>query len=143
MYFLTDLRAIIYCKNHLIWAWSKSWTRTLGFPSKFISGTRRRRPPTPLRFKSGTSGPPSKFKSGTPETSPFFNSFFFSEYFFFLICFFSSFLNNKHNIRPYLVSQTLSGDFICGLRGISYTRKSLNVRNRKSRNFLSFLLSYF
>ena len=34
------------------------------------------------------------------------------------------------------------GEFICGLRGMTYTRKSLNVRNRKSRNIPSFLLSY-
>ena len=36
-------------------------------------------PGTPLKFKSETLGPPSKFKSGTP--SPFFNKFIFSEYF--------------------------------------------------------------
>ena len=35
-------------------------TRDLGSPSKFKSGTR-----DPLKFKSGTPGPPSKFKSGT------------------------------------------------------------------------------
>ena len=74
--------------------------RDPGHPSKFKSGIR-----DPLRFKRGNPGPPSMFKSGTPETSPFFDDLFFLEYLFFLICFFSSFLNNKHyNIRPYLVS---------------------------------------
>ena len=47
-------------------------------------------PGTPLKFKSGTAGAPSKFKSGTP--SPFFNKLiksFFSEY---LIAFFTHFI---------------------------------------------------
>ena len=65
--------------------------------------------PGPLsKFKKWTPGPPSKFKSGTHETSAFFNEFCFFRIFhlFFLFFFFFlfSFLNNKHNIRPYLLS---------------------------------------
>ena len=100
------------------------------------------RDPGPQDHKSCDLGPPSKLKSGTLEISPLFNEFFFSEYFvfFFLFAFFS-FLNNKHNIRPSGFIG-LSGEFICGLRGMTYTRKSLSVRNRNSINIPSFLLSY-
>ena len=110
-------------------------------PLRFKSGTRG----PPSKFKSGTPEPPSKFKSGTPKVRlhrPLMNFFFFffkKFYLFFPICFSSSFLNNKHNIRPCQVSSALSGEFICRLRGMTYMRK---VRNRKSRKILSFLLSY-
>ena len=71
---------------------------------------------------------------------------FYSKYFimFLLFVFFSSFLNNKrYNTRHYLVSYALSGEFMCGLGGMTYTRKSLNVRNRKPRKIPSFLLLHF
>ena len=108
------------CQKFNIWAWCKSGTKTLepwgpGPPLKFKGGTR-----DTLKFKSRTLGPTPQslevepqdplesLKVGSPSgTSPFVNEFFFFKifYLFSLICFFSSFLNNKHNIRPYLFSQ--------------------------------------
>ena len=93
----------------------RSRLRDLGTPQSLKVG-----PGTPLRFKGRTSGAPSKFKSGTSNTLIFF--FFRIFFLFFLFCFFS-FLNNEHNIRPSgLIG--LSGEFICGLMGMTYTRKS-------------------
>ena len=139
-------------------AWCKSGIRTpdsgtwdQGLPSKLDPGLS-------LSLKVGAQdhprqslkvGPRDHFESlkvgPSSETSPFFNKFFFfSEYqiSFFFICFFSLFLNNKHNIRLYLVSCPLSDELMCMLRRMTHTRKSLNVRNRKSGKIPSFLLWY-
>ena len=91
----------------------------------------------PQSLKVGLQDPLQSLKVEPPRLRYSLINSFFS-----LICFFSSFLNNKQNSRPYLVSYAVSGESICGLRKKTYMRKSLNVRNRKSRNIPSFLLSY-
>ena len=69
-------------------AWCKSGTRNLG--TRDPSQSLKVGPGTPLKFKSGTPAPRSKFKSWTPGSpwkfksgtpSPFFNEFIFSRIF--------------------------------------------------------------
>ena len=136
-------------KMYLTWAWCKSGTRTPGSGTQDTPQNLKVGPLTLLRFKSGTLGPPpsqclkmgpqnalQSLKVGPPvglHHSLMNSSFCKIFYLFFVLIFFLfffSFLDNKHDIKPCLVSQAFLGKFICGLRGMTYARKSLNVRNR-------------
>ena len=110
-------------------------------------GTQKFKSVTRIPAQSLKVGHPSTtFKSWVPGTLPFFNEFiffffFFSEYFIFFFVFdFSLFLNSKYTFSAYLAVQVFLDEFICKLRGMSYTRTSFNVR--KDFIFLSFLISY-
>ena len=61
---------------------------------------------TPGPWSAGPWDPSQSLKVGPPSgTSPFFNEFFFFlKIFYLFLSFFSSFLNNKHEISSYLVS---------------------------------------
>ena len=143
-------------KTYLTWAWCKSGTRAPASGTQDTPQSLKVGPLTLLRFKSGTfrpSFPPptqclkmgpqdalQSLKVGPPSgTLPFFNEFFFLQNIlsFFRICLFFL-LFQITNVISDLVSQAFSGKFICGLRGMTYARKSLNVRNRKSRKIPSF-----
>ena len=74
---------LLICDSYI--AWWKSGTRTPG-PSTSDTGSQS-------KFKSGTPGPPAKYKGGAP--SPFFNEFIIFRIFhlFFTYLIFLSFLN--------------------------------------------------
>ena len=114
-------------KTYLTWAWCKSGTRTPGSGTQDTPQNLKVGPLTPLRFKSGTLGPPpptqclkmgpqnalQSLKVGPPSrTSPFFNEFFFLQKIlsFFRACFFFLFqiTNMISNLvwfhRPFQVS---------------------------------------